>query len=486
MKRLVVLGMLGMAGVVGACGGGSQGPAGQQGPAGMNGTDGTNGEAGPPGSSAPANPSVSGVTPPQSFLARTVDVSISGYGTSWSSATTVDFGAGVKVNKITVGSPTALVVNITTDKAAATGPRDVTVTDGSNKETFKGAFQVLSPISFAFQGTMAQGSLLLATATVLDTTTPLDTTQVPDPNDPFATIPGDLALTAPAGVSVTPVSVTDFGAVFELFIDVPAAAGMFDLDLVSGPAGATTNVDFPAPNALNLAARTATPLTSGTALMGTTGATYATSLYSFTPASSALSILDFTVSTTSTTATPALIVLPSDGKWADEVASGQVSTGPATFSVLTTATTPYYGITFDNSGATGPFSVEAAAVAPAATAATNAMDGTKATAVVATKVPFVLTGGDLSKGAGIDWVKVTTTTAAANIRVQTVGDPLTDVSVTVYQSDGTTVVGTPADTGTNVDATFTTTTAGVYYVVFAQGANYAAPDTTYEAIIRVQ
>jgi hypothetical protein len=485
MKRLVVLGVLGMAGVVGACGGGSQGPAGQTGPAGSNGVDGVNGEAGPPGSSTPANPSVSGVTPPQAFLARTVDVSISGYGTSWSSATTVDFGTGVKVNKITVASPTALVVNITTATTATTGARDVTVTDGTNKETFKGAFQLLAPISWAFQGTVAQGSLVLATATVLDTTTPLDTTQVPDPSNPFGgTIPGNLALTGPAGVSVSPISATDFGAVFELFIDVPATAGMFDLGLLSGPAGAMTDVDFPAPKALNLAARTATALTSGTPVMGTTATTYATSLYSFTPASAALSILDFTVSTTSKTATPALIVLPSDGKWADEVTSGQVSTVPATFSLLTTATTPYYGVTFDNSGATGPFSVGATAVAPGATAATNATDGTKATAVNASKLPFVLTGGDLSKGTGTDWVKVTTTTAGSTIRVQTVGDPLTDVAVTVYASDGATIVGTPADTGTNLDASFTTTTVGAYYVAFSQGSYYATPDTTYQAIIR--
>src|SRR5580704_6372405 len=115
MKRFVLLGVLGMAGVVGACGSGAQGPTGQQGPAGMNGSDGTNGEAGPPGSGAPATPSVSGITPPQSYLSRTTELTISGYGTNWSSATTVDFGGtDIAVNKITVASPTALVVSIST------------------------------------------------------------------------------------------------------------------------------------------------------------------------------------------------------------------------------------------------------------------------------------------------------------------------------------------------------------------------------------
>ncbi len=106
MKRLVVLGMLGAAGVLGACGSGAQGPTGAQGPAGMNGTDGTNGEAGPPGSGAPATPSVSGITPAQSFLSRTTELTISGYGTSWSSSTTVDFGGtDIVVNKITGREP---------------------------------------------------------------------------------------------------------------------------------------------------------------------------------------------------------------------------------------------------------------------------------------------------------------------------------------------------------------------------------------------
>ena len=485
MKRLVVLGMLGMAGVVGACGSGAQGPTGQAGPAGSNGMDGANGEAGPPGSGS-ANPSVSGVTPPKTFLARTVDVSISGYGTSWSSTTKVDFGgADIAVNKITVASPTALVVNISTSSSAALGPRNVTVTDGANTETFKDAFEVLSPVSWTFQGTLAQGTLLLATATVLDITTPLDTTQVPDPSNPFGTIPGNVAVTGPAGVTASAISATDFGATFELFVDVPTAAGMADLTLVSGPPGAMTNVSFPAPKSLNLAARTPTALTSGTATTGTTATIYATSLYSFTAPSASLSIVDFSVSTTSSTATPALIVLPSDGKWADQVAAGQASAGPASFTILSTTATPYYGVTFDGSGATGPYSVSATSVAPGATAATTATDGTKGTAIVATKVPFVLTGGDLSQGTGNDWVKVTTTTAMTDIHVQTVGDPLTDVAVTVYAADGTTVVGTPADPGTNVDTTFPTTTAGVYYVAFSQGAYYAAPDTTYQAIIRV-
>jgi hypothetical protein len=129
-------------------GSGSQGPPGEQGPS---------GEQGPPGQGVDGGtgvaPSVSGITPANAFLARSGEVTISGYGTKWTSATTVDFGADITVDKITVASPTALVVNFTVDSTAALGPRDVKVKDGANTESYKGAFSLLSPIALTFRGT---------------------------------------------------------------------------------------------------------------------------------------------------------------------------------------------------------------------------------------------------------------------------------------------------------------------------------------------
>jgi hypothetical protein len=449
----------------------------------MNGTDGTNGEAGPPGppgsGGGDASASISGITPPQSFLARTTEVTISGYGTNWSSTTTVDFGADVMVNKLTVASPTALVANITTSATAATGPRDVNVKDGTNTETYKGAFQVLSPLALTFEGTMAQGSLALVSAQVLDTSTPLDTT-----TDPFSGTYTNLAINLPAGITGQVISASDFSATIELFIDVPAAAGMSDFDVVSGPMGAPSNVDFPAPKTLTIAARTPTALTAGTPATGTTAAIYATSLYSFTPASASTEILDFTVSTTSSTATPALIILPSDGKWADEVASGQAATGaPSTFTWFSQAATALYGVTFDNSGATGPFSVGVVTTAASTAVADETKDGNKAGAVTGT-LPFVLTGGDQSVGMGQDWVAIKSTTANQVVRAQTVGDPNTDTQIAVYQSNGTTQVGATIDTGSLADGTVTLPTVGTYYFVFSAGTMGGAGGTTFNGILR--
>jgi hypothetical protein len=484
MKRLVVLGMLGVAAVVSACGSGSQGPAGPQGPPGTNGTDGTNGEA---GASATANPSVSGVTPAQAFLARTLDLTISGYGTTWSSATTVDFGGtDIVVNKITVASPTALVVNITTSNTAATGPRDVTVKDGANTETYKGAFRVLSPLALTFQGNLGQGGNVVANVKVLDVGNPLDTT-----SDPLSGAFTNIAVTVPTGVTAQVLSVTDFTAQVELTIDVdaPASAGTFDL--VSGPAGATTNVDFPAPKAITVAAVTPTALTVGTGVTGTTAAAYDTNVYSFTPASAAQTILDFGISTTSATATPSLLLL-SDAKWADFVTGAGAQSGtPGTFSYVSTQTTPFYAITWDNSGATGPFSLAGVVSTPsAATAAAGANDATEGTAIVATALPFVLTAGDVSNSGGNgDWVKVKLPAGKTSLRVQTSGDVNTDAVVAVT-TDGTTAAGTTADqteTGTIVDATFTGLTAGsTYYVTFTQGTGGGGSDTTYTGIIRAE
>jgi hypothetical protein len=487
MKRFIGLGVLGMVGIVGACGGsGSQGPAGQAGPAGSNGM---NGEAGAPGASGSAtvNPSLSGITPERTFLSRTIDVTISGYGTNWSSTTTVDFGTDITVNKLTVASPTALVANITTTQTASVGPRDVNVKDGSNTETYKGAFEVLSPLSVTFQGNVSQGGNVIATLKVLDTSTPLDTT-VDATTGAFTNI----AVSVGNGITADIQSVTDFGAQVELFIDVSATAATSDFDLVSGPPGtANADVDFLAPKALNVAAVTPTALVAGTAVNGSLAAPYDTTVYSFTPASAAQTILDFSISTTSSTASPGLYLLPTDGKWADFLTGALASGGPGSFSYVASQTTALYGITWDPSGGSGPYSLAGVvATASASTGAATANDATTAAAIPATTFPFVLTGGDLSHSGGNgDWVKVTMPAGMTSLRVQSSGDTQTDAVVNVT-TDGSTQAGTPpatTETGSIVDATFTGLTPGsTYYVTYTEGftGQLEGLPTDYTGIIR--
>ena len=76
---------------------------------------------------------------------------------------------------------TAIVATISVDPAAATGPRDVTVTGGDITVTYAGAFDIEAPLDvFATYGTVAQGSVFLADMAMLDTRTPFDTTVTGD------------------------------------------------------------------------------------------------------------------------------------------------------------------------------------------------------------------------------------------------------------------------------------------------------------------
>jgi hypothetical protein len=494
MKRYLAFGVLGLfafGSAAAACGGsGSQGPQGEPGEAGPPGPP---GEPGPGLDGGGITPSISAVIPDHAFLARNTEVTVSGYGTNWSATSkpTIDFGANIKIANVIVASPTSLVVDITTDGKAAQGLRDVKVTDSSGTQTYAKAFNVLSPIKLTFQGNVGQGGNVIATAQVLDLTTPLDSTT--DPNTGAFT---NIALTAGKGVTALVNSVSDYKAQLEFQIDVSATAGMQDIDLVSGPAGtASADVDFPAPQALNVAAVTPTALTVGTPVNGSAAAAYDTSVYSFTPASAAQTILDFSISTTSSATTPILFLLPSDGTWAHLLTGAIAQQGTAgNFSYVSTQTTPLYGITWDNSGGFGPFTIAGVvSTAAAATGAATANDATAGSAVAATSFPFVLTAGDLSHSGGAgDWVKVTMPSGKTSLRVQSSGDLQTDTVVAVT-TDGSTAAGTTSDnteTGGPVDATFTGLTSGAtYYVTFIQGqlgAFTGATGTDYIGIIRAQ
>jgi len=496
MKRYLVFGVLGLFafGSAAACGSGSQGPQGPQG------EPGEAGPPGPPGESVDGGgttPSISAVIPEHTFLARNAEVTVSGYATNWSATSkpTVDFGANIKVTNVIVASATSLVVDITTDGKAAVGLRDVKVTDAKGTETYAKAFNVLSPLSVSFQGVTAQGGIMLATIRNLDIENPFDTTSSTDPNTGATTYP-NLAINLPAGVMNQGFYSFDPSAGFAagtptateiplvLTIDVNAKAGMTDLDVVSGPPSAdggvgAGQVDFPMPGGMNVQARTATALTSGTAASATIANAGDTALFSLTPASSAMTILDWTSTPSSTYASISL--LPDPGSWGANFANLLSQASPET--VVYSSSKAVYGVYWDPSGTTGSISVTSTATAAGGNAAASASDGTKATAVAASALPFVLTNGDLSTGG--DWVKVTLPTGQTSLRVQTIGDFYTDAVVTLLQSDGTTQVGNPAETGTLVDTTFTGLTAGAtYYVTFTQGQMSFFSNSDYSAVIR--
>jgi hypothetical protein len=88
---------------------------------------------------------ITGVSPSTGEPQSTEDVLITGASTNFDPAsTTVGFGPDIVVNSVTVVRPTILIANITVAATAAAGPRDVTVTTGSESATGSGKFTVLA------------------------------------------------------------------------------------------------------------------------------------------------------------------------------------------------------------------------------------------------------------------------------------------------------------------------------------------------------
>jgi hypothetical protein len=431
---------------------------------------------------------VSDIQPSTAFLARKSHVTISGYATSWTDATTIDFGAGITVANVHAASPTALVADLTIDKTAALGPRDVTVND-TTKETYSQAFTVALPAALTFEGSLAQGSIAIANIVLQDQSTPFDTTGETDPLSGQTTYT-NLALTVPSGVTASIETATTNAVQVLLTVDVDSTAGPADFELLSGPASDPTDADFPVPGGLTVAARTATAL-GAAAANGTVKTAYDSALYSYTPGAS-LAIVDFTAASTVTGANASFALLPSSGHFADIIGFFQAANGSgtaATTTVLPSSADPYYAIYWDNTGTTGAYTLGAASTTPAATHATTAADATKAGAVVATALPFVLTGGNLTAATSADWVKVTTGAGDAGklIHAQTTGDPLTDVAVTIYDSDGTTVIGSEETGGWDDTTSSAVAASTTYYVVFSAGQlGFDPTDGTYSGIIRLE
>lgn len=127
------------------------GCAGEPGARGAKGDPGESGVDGGAGSGATGKPSLSGVAPGSVFLARAVDVTLSGAGTAWTEAVTADFGAKITVKALTVASPTALVAqggaeiepndskNLALSNGALTPPwvtRAATLKDASDEDWY--------------------------------------------------------------------------------------------------------------------------------------------------------------------------------------------------------------------------------------------------------------------------------------------------------------------------------------------------------------
>jgi hypothetical protein len=464
-----------------ACGGadGAPGAKGDPGAMGDPGGMGDPGTPGAPGAPGTGTASVNAVTPGRAFLERTIDVAISGNGTAWSDKTTADFGAGVKVNKLSVASPTALLANITVDVSAAVGARDITVKDTAGDSVFKGGFDVRSPLVIDIPASPEQGGIVVGHAKSLDIENPFDLTT---DGNPFGASYTNIFVNGGIGVGGQVLGASLYGVDFALLLDVNVAAASQDLNLTSGPTGATTS--FTSPAAFTVKARAATPVTAGTSLNGTIAKAYDTGLYTYTaPATNVL--LQIGVTSTDAKADPTIFLLPKTGKFADAIGS------KGSFTISSKTADEYYLIVADTSGYSGfdySLSVKAVSYTGAAETEPNASD---AAANALSTLPALVSGASLADKTDEDWfaIDVGAAQVGKKIHVVTTGtDTLTDTVVDVFNSDGATSLGGPSDDA-DYHENFTSdavTAAGTYYVQITASSYFDPAHTDYDLFVELQ
>lgn len=401
------------------------------------GCTGEQGPAGPPGVEGPsADASINAVIPSKVFLARMIDVTISGFNTNWSDATKVEFGAGVTVLNQKIASPTAIVATIEVGEEAATGPRDVQVVDPAGTVTYAGAFKIETPLDLTVGGTSAQGSILVTKARQLDLSTPFDTTSTGDGFfEPI--VYTNINVAGSPGINAQVEAVDMYSTDLLVLVDVDTPAGKGDLTVHSGPLGDT--LASPAPGGLDIAARMPDVLMEGASVKGNIDTPLGTLLYSFTPSGPGL--YQVTASASSQDANPNLAVLPKSGKFTELMGFSGAPT------VLATNTDPFYFIYWDNSGTTGYFATVKAEKVVTADVDPN---DTCANAQPAGALPADIKNLFLSSPDDVDWISfdVDPGNEGKIIHVTTSpGDAQTDTVVEVFGSNCTTSLGGPSSDG---------------------------------------
>jgi quinohemoprotein amine dehydrogenase alpha subunit-like protein len=466
---------------------GADGKDGAPGATGDTGPAGDPGDPGTPGQNASSSPSVSAVTPYRVFLDRTKTVTISGFGTEWTTddTPTVSFGDNVAVDSVTVASPTALVVTISVDADATLGARDVTVTAGSDSLTYATGFMVESPLSLNLVGTAAQGSIIVGDVTNHDVENPFDTTHVGD--GLFSQIVyTNVQVSALAGINGQVDTVDVFGLGLVLFADVDAAAGSKNLELLSGPDSNQTRFAYPA--AFDLEARTAEAMTVGTPVTGSIADMYGSALYQLEGSTASAQLVTVEATSGESDAQPAFMLLPASGHFTDMIdytAGIDMITEPAG--------STFYLVYWDNTGAFGYDFELAASGIDIALGTDTEPNNTIAQAIDATMMPFAMVGASIPSLTDEDWIKYEATdtdVGKAFHMVTSAGDPTCDTVVAAYGSDGTTLLG---DESPNMDyhedhMSGPITAAGTYYIrISADQTGYYDPSqSVYDLLVTLE
>jgi len=424
-------------------------------------------------------PTASGVFPAEGFTGRSLRVEISGDATTWKDGATVDFGAGVTVNKVDVASPTDLFADITIDPGATVGKNDVVVTNGSKKYTLTQAFELVSPTPISWSGDVAQGGVPFFTIENLDFSHQFDATQ--DQNTGEFT---GITATGPAGTQIVVTAVTPFQIQGQVFIDVNAAAGSTPLQIVSG-----TGSDAFTSNAgtVDIKARTPMPFTNNATIsLPEEGSSQ---LYTFSATGATL--VHYTLSGTSADSTPVSEVLGAGGTWTSDA----IGASPVIFENGGT------GYLLVESFGTAADTVTLAGGVDALTSAAEGADGTNGTPTgtsvvnAASSLPFRQTGGMITSTNDVDYVKFVAPAGSTGKHLHVTSNLGSDVNTnSAVEVDtgvaGATVFDGPHDDDSdcsffgcnNLGEDFVTTasvTAGTtYWIKVSAGGNGFDPDYT--------
>jgi hypothetical protein len=420
------------------------------------------------------------------FVDRVKVVTISGFGTDWSASAppTVSFGADVTVDTVTVASPTALVAAITVGPDAEIGTRSVTVTDAAATLTYTDGFMVESPLALDIVGTPAQGSIMLAYAVNRDFETPFDTTYT---GDGFFTpiVYTNLQVSAVAGIDGSISSAEPYKVEMLMLVDVDAAAGEKDFNILSGPAG--HQVHFPAPKAFDLQARDAEVVTLGTPMTGKVTEAFGTKLYKIEGSETAAQYLSIQVTASKSGSQPAFALLPESGKFADLLDYTNAST-----MITQPTSSTFYLVFWDNTGTFDyDFQIKSTAD-PITVIEDKEPNNTPETAVEATALPAAMLGASLATATDVDWVVYEATAADVGKKFHVVtmpGDPACDTIVAVYQSDGTTLLGSVSSDGDYHEDHLSAAipAAGTYYVRVHANTQYYSPSSpAYDMVITLE
>jgi hypothetical protein len=414
------------------------------------------------------------VLPGQVFLGRTQEVLVSGSGTQWSSSTTVDFGPGITIDRLTVASPSALSATITVAPGAALGPRDLTVSDLPYRMTFS----VAAPIRTSYLGSLAQGSIVRMRIDNLDLAHLFDTTSVGDGLFSTQTFP-NIKVATPPGTFTAIADVTPFAVEVQAFIDVDAPATASDVDLSSGSANAQVrSID---PGGFAPAARTALPLPVG-ATDASLAAPFETALYTFTPTAGP-HVTVLTAADNHPETETLVLLLPKSGRWSENFGAGGARRW-----LGTDGSDPFFAVLWDaDAGAPSSYTLTRAELP--ATRVSEAAEPANdfASAVPIASLPAVIIGATLSGAGDQDWFSFNVP-AGKRMRVVTHGgDVRTDTAVSFFGPDGTTLVGIEIDNNFHENlVSAPVPVGGTHYVKIAASTMFDAQHARYDAVLLLE